>query len=170
MRHDVRALGILVKAKKITGCELKNFHALELCIPTSGLGIFTNDPRAGKLLPSGGGREQALSFNGPSLLTYCRLQESVPRVSGEGYILVTLQPIQNCNPGPYSGHEVKIIYQSYRQDVERFALLTIPWRSLNITVDIYTWIHLNNTWPIAWAVVHRSSGSPIIIPSHGCTT
>lgn len=74
-------------------------------------------------------------------------------VRGEGYILVTFP---YCNPA-YSGHEVKIIYQSYRQDLERFALLT------------YSRVHVYMDTS-AWVVVYRSSGSPIIIPSHGCTT
>ena len=54
-----------------------------------------------------------------ALLTYTLpLAGKRNMVSGEGSILVTFPPIPYCNPGPYSGHEVKIIYQSYRQNLE----------------------------------------------------
>lgn len=153
MRCDVRGPRILI-LRRSQDASSRIFTLLGLC-STSSLGIFTNDPRAGKLLPSGGGREQALAGDPlTALLTYitagCRKASLM--VSGEGYILVTFPPTPYCNPGPYSGHDVKIIYQSYRQDLERFALLTIPCRSLIITMYMYTWIHLNNTWPTAWAV------------------
>ena len=85
-------------------------------------------------------------------------------VSGEGYIMVTFPPIPYCNPGPYSGHEVKIIYQSYRQDLETLRTAHHP-----VAATEYYRVHIYMDTS-AWAVVHRSSGSPIIIPSHDCTT
>ena len=55
LRYDVRGPDILI-LERSQDVSSKNFQGL--VFPTSGLGAFTNDPRAGKLLPSEGGRSK----------------------------------------------------------------------------------------------------------------
>ena len=67
MRFDVRVPRILI-LRRSQDASSRLCTSLGCVFHQCGLGIFTNDPRAGKLLPCSGGREQALSFNGPSCL------------------------------------------------------------------------------------------------------
>ena len=158
MRYDVRAPIILIDTKKITGCELKNFLTLTLCDPPVVLVSSLTTQERGNYCHPAESKLCPLTAFLCLLIAACR--KACLGVSGEGYILVTLQPIPYCNPGPYSGHEVKIICQSYRQDVERFALLTFPWRSLIITVYIYTWIHLINTVLVDHQILFPVTAAP----------